>query len=129
MSVECLADCRSSWFFEVRRVPIVDNYYFTLVFDPLNAGIDVCTIAATLCKHQTQTKSQMGEFRVLLPLLLLRSTQPWPSLSFPYFPTPAGDESFCKWAPKARSCHVPNTKQSVRSWLQLKPTYTREFRP
>jgi hypothetical protein len=71
MSVKCLADCRSSWFFDFRRVPIVDNYYFNLVFDPLNAGIDVCTIAAALCKHQTQTKSQMGEFRVLLPLLLI----------------------------------------------------------
>ncbi len=114
-------DCRSSWFFEFRRVPIVDNYYFNLVFDPLNAAIDVCTIAAALCIHQTQTKIQMGEFRILLPLLLIRSTQPGPSLSFPLLPHPSWRWKFLQRAPKARSCHVPNTKQSVRSWLNWSP--------
>jgi len=47
----------------------------------------------TLYKHQTQTKSQMGEFKIFLLLLLI-------NLSFlshsPYFPTPTNDESFCK---------------------------------
>jgi hypothetical protein len=41
--------------------------------------------------------------------------------------SPAGDESFCKWARKARSCHVPNTKQSVRRWPNWRPLRPRNL--
>jgi hypothetical protein len=87
-----------------------------------------CTIAAAICIHQPQTKSQRGEFRILLPLLLIRSTQHGPSLSFPLLvPHPSWLWKFLQMVPKLGVAMSPTPICALLP--QLKPTYTREFRP
>jgi hypothetical protein len=79
---------------------------FQYGLDPLNAGIDLRTIAAALCIHwkpkpkaKWVTVEKQANTRIPVPPTAAQGRQNLPpSLWFHYFPIPGADESFCKWA-------------------------------
>jgi len=72
----------------------------------LNAGIDLCRIAAALCIHWKPKRKakwvaveKQANTRIPVPPAAAQGRQNLPpSLWFRYFPTPCADENFCKWA-------------------------------